>query len=96
LALALALPGAARAEPAAGESGAAQVQAPAQSEAGTTQASPAPGCPGGEGSMKGRGNCEDDFTQSCFQQGAAASRAPRGEPESYAQSHFQPGAEPGR
>jgi len=95
LALALALPGVARAEPAPDESGAAQVQAPVQSEAGTTQASPAPGCPGGQASMKGRGNCETDFTQNCFQQGAA-SRAPRGEPESYAQSQFQPGAEPGR
>ena len=85
--LALALPGAALAEPPSSDSGAAEVQAPVQPEARTTQASPTLGCPAGEGPVNSRGNCENDFTQNCFQQGAA-SRAPRGEPESYAQSHF--------
>jgi hypothetical protein len=92
LAVALALPGAALAEPAPDDSGAAQVQAPAQSEVRAPQASSTLSCPTAEGPMNSRGNCENDFTQNCFQQGASGT--PRGEPASYAQSHFQPAAAP--
>jgi hypothetical protein len=91
LALALALSGAARAEPASDSGAAVEDQAPVQSEARAAQASPTLGCPSSEGAMNSRGNCENDFTQNCFQQGAA-SRPPSGQPESYAQSHFQPAA----
>jgi hypothetical protein len=99
LALALALPGAALAEPAPGDSGAAEVRTPVQSGAGATQMSPTMAYPGAQGESQGgqtnrRGNCENDFTQSCFQPGAG--RAPSEEPQSYAQSYFQPGAAPER
>jgi hypothetical protein len=96
LAVALALPAAALAEPAPDDSGGAQVQAPDRSQAGATQASAGPACPSAEGAAEGamnrRGNCENDFTHNCFQQGASGT--PRGEPASYAQSHFQPAAAP--
>ena len=93
LAVALALPGAALAEPAPDDTGAAQAQAPVQPEPAATQASPTPVCPSAEGpTMDKRGNCENDFTQNCFQPGASG--APRGEPASFAQSQFQPAAAP--
>jgi hypothetical protein len=94
LAAALALPAAALAEPAPDDSGAAQVQAPAQPEPAATEASPTVACPSPEGPTNRRSNCENDFTQNCFQ--PAASGAPRGEPASFAQSQFQPASAPER
>jgi len=94
-ALALALPVATRAEPASGEAGAAEVRAPAQPEAQAAQASPATtSATALEEPMSRRSNCENDYTQSCFQPGSA--RPASGPPESYAQSRFQPAAQPER
>jgi hypothetical protein len=94
-ALALALPAATLAAPASEETGAAEVRAPAQPEAQAAEASPATtSATALEEPMSGRSNCQNDYTQTCFQPGSSG---PAGEqPESYAQSHFQPAAQPER
>jgi hypothetical protein len=101
LAVILALPSAASAEPASDGTGAAGVGAPIQNGAGPAQENPLPGGSPATGTdvckqepTSGRSNCENDYAQTCFQPGGT--RAARPGQASYAQSHFQPGAEPGR
>ena|SRR5579863_9335351 len=99
LALGLAWPGVAGAEPAPDNDGAAEVRVGTPSEAGETQPSSATSRPSetstsgnerSEALMNERGNCENNYAQTCFQAGAP--RAPTERRASYAQFHFQPGA----
>ena|SRR5579871_1662409 len=96
LALALTVPRLGRAELAPDDKGTADIQSatePTQARS-PVESSAAPTTTGlpKEEPLSSRGNCKNDYSQTCFQQGA--SRAVREGPEAYAQPRFQPGAGP--